>query len=137
MKNFNIWVFIVIFLATCSMSVYFFFEHSKSKKTDFSPSSTIESSKPKWRADAANGDLDAAYSLLVFGDIRGAEFEEKLVELANKNHLASTISLCTEYAGGSTSGIKKNCALAKQWCAKAKQIDPNVNFYVDIEKKCP
>jgi hypothetical protein len=137
MKNFNIWFFVFVFLATCLISVYMFFEHSKSKKADFSPSSTIEISKPKWRADAANGDLDAAYSLLVFGDVKEAEFEEKLFELANKNHLASTITLCTEYTGGSISGIKKNCALANKWCTKAKQIDPNVNFYVDIEKKCP
>ena len=53
----------------------------------------VEKSKPQWEIDAAKGDLDAAFALLVFSDIRAEDFEEKLVELANKAHLASTISL--------------------------------------------
>lgn len=112
-------------------------EKPKSENEDVSPGVMIDEKKPKWRVDAANGDLDAAYALAMFDSGSNLEREEKLIQVAGKGHFAAARTLCRAYGQGSLLGIKKDCVLARKWCAETQKISPSVIFDFDLDQECP
>ena len=114
-------------------------EKPKIEDQDISTGSIIHEAKPKWRVDAANGDLDAAYALAIFDATSGVDREKKLINIAEKGYPAAIRELCNSYAHGTVSGIKKNCALARKWCGEAQKAGLNLsqNFPFSLEKECP
>jgi len=112
-------------------------EKPENDSETFSPGVMIDEKKPKWRVAAANGDLDAAYALTMFDSGNNLEREEKLIQVAGKGHFAAARDLCNAYGQGSLLGIKKDCALARKWCAEAQKIRPSVILDFDLDQECP
>ena len=112
-------------------------EKPKIEDQDISTGSIIHEAKPKWRVDAANGDLDAAYALAMFDSGSNLEREGKLIQVAGKGHFAAARDLCNAYGQGSLLGIKKDCILARKWCAEAQKIRPSVILDFDLDQQCP
>lgn len=112
-------------------------EKPKIEDQAISTGSIIHEAKPKWRVDAANGDLDAAYALAMFDSGSSLEREGKLLQVARKGHFAAARDLCNAYGQGSLLGIKKDCALARKWCAETQKIRPSVVFDFDLDQECP
>ncbi len=106
---------------------------------DISTGSIIHEAKPKWRADAANGDLDAAYALAIWDYTSNADREKKLINIAEKGQQNAIRNLCESYAQGTLLGIKKDCVLARKWCAEAEKAKINLGQHApfSLDKECP
>lgn len=134
LKNIAVVVVILGVLATLSGC-----EKPKLEDEDISTGSIIHEAKPKWRADAANGDLNAAYALAIWDSTSDMDREKKLINIAEKGQQNAIRNLCESYAQGTLLGIKKDCILARKWCAEAEKAKLYLSQHApfSLDKECP
>lgn len=134
LKNIAVVVVILGVLATLSGC-----EKPKIEDQDISPGVMIDEAKPKWRVDAANGDLNAAYALAIWDSTSNTDREKKLINIAEKGQPSALMDLCHAYAHGALLGIKKDCVLARKWCAEAEKAKLNLSQHApfSLDKECP